>query len=210
VRPGDLAAEDKVAVCDTSPPLRLGHIGPPDIQSQQGFMSAHVVAWIPLEQDQYDGIRDWLSDLKTRHAGRMRPFPRMLRGDPNWGACIRDSHYTISPAYSKTVFRDPVTGITTYEQYFSCVGFVLACYREGAGVDLVADEDSGLIPLAGLPTIGRVFGRADAELIKSNRVALRLQTDGPWPIMFGGYVLHAMSGNTIELPYSPRFRDICF
>jgi hypothetical protein len=203
---GTLKFDAEANIFDMKPPLRLGHLRANGDRSEAGRVNAHVVGWIDLEPDQRDGIMDWLSNLKGRFAGRALPASN------SYGHFLEESHYSIHPPF-RVSMKEPTTGTAIYE-CFSCVGFVLACYQIGAGVELLVDADSGRLPLVGLSTIRRVYGETEARLVQRYAPQLRLKGTGPWPLVFPGYVLHSLSDSSIMAnmgqPHAPRFREIQF
>lgn len=207
----DLELDDKPPVCDMGPPLRLGEMLA-GAQSPQA-MKVEVVGWIdslPSDSDRMGRLFDWIANMRTRFAGRIPPIPSSPSG---WGPFIRDSHYVIYPAYKRQKVVDPQTGVSTLEYFFSCVGFIMACYSEGADINLVADPESGSVPLAGMTTISAVFGQAEAWIIQRQKKSLQIESNGPWPIIFGGYILHSLESyphREATQPHNPRFIEIKF
>jgi len=59
----------------------------------------------------------------------------------------------------------------------------------------------------GLPTIRKVLGRFEEEFVIAQSKSLRLETVGPWPIVFAGYVLHAM--NNWPMSYNQKSWIAC-
>lgn len=205
----DVQLNDRPPVCQMGPPVRLGRVGQPSIFG----MEVHAVAWIDdLSQDQRSGISDWIADMRTKFSGRSpRPPVKAAADDPAWGRFIRDAHYLIYPAFRVQQVSDGETGIVTYEYFFSCVGFVLSCYAQAAAIQLVAEEDSGKIPLAGIPTIRKVYGDCMADVLSNHLASFQLATSGPWPIVFCGYVLHSLAGYANRphgQPHYPRLAEI--
>jgi hypothetical protein len=164
----------EVYVFDMAPPLRFG---PP-----MGKMIAHAVGYLdPLEPDERNKIKLWLSELQT------------LGAKPG---------YHVLPATRST--PDPGTGRPQYRS-FSCAGFVATCYKEGVGVSLIVDEP--LLPEVERTLTEQIWERAHLHLPRERRnpllQRLGLLGPGPWRVLLPAYLLHALNRARSELPYGP-------
>jgi hypothetical protein len=92
-------------------------------------------------------------------------------------------------------------GVRLYRQ-FSCGGFILACYRDGAAITLIEVPPPVSWPKVSLDELVHAYGPEVHE-----RATLRsrfgLVGDGPWPILLAGYVIHAFDRPDQELRTSP-------
>lgn len=114
--------------------------------------------------------------------------------------------YVAHPPICEVV--DPDTG-RFMGRRFSCVGFVLWCYRQ-VGIELLAPFDSPAYPRFDLGHLTRVW----PELRNlAGRPGFLTQiglnpADAPWPVVVPGYVFHALNGGSLPFqPTSPAQTD---
>ena len=168
--------------------VRVFHMGPPLVagarsQAQAGqdpTCQCHVVGWLNLTADERDGIVDWLAEVDKEDR------PSGLLG--MWLS------YTVAPPER---WHPDENGGRLYRR-FSCGGFVLACYRDGAGIALIDMTSPTDWPEVSLDEIVRAYGprvRAKGELRKE----LGIPGEGPWPILLAGYVVQAFNRSDQEI-----------
>jgi hypothetical protein len=156
----------QVEVWHTFPPLVAG----PQTSERSGHeydrCKAHCLSYIEdLTQSEIDGITTKLEELDKQIA----PASKL-------------EQYSIEPPVDS--FRDEETGTKRYLR-FSCVGFVVECYKDA--VVLLSDDRSG-------------FPGIDREILlkayRANDKVLRrfgVKGDPPWRLAMPGYVLHSMN-----------------
>jgi hypothetical protein len=94
---------------------------------------------------------------------------------------------------------------------FSCAGFAFEAYK--AARILLLDTNS--LPAVDMATINLAYP-LQARLMESGRVSsesLGLEGNGPWPVLFCGYLFHALGreADLIRLqPYTPNANDQYF
>lgn len=164
----------------------VAHMAPP--LGLDDAIPAHVIGRIDvLTRGEQEAVETWLTDLQTK---------KRLPHD-----------YQIHPPFE--AIYDPATLILKRRR-MSCVGFILLCYREALGLDLL-DWTDGRFPLVDLTTLQGCY--SDCNL--STRILSRygLNGTGPWPVVMPGYLLHALSRylpNRRPGLYLPRTTDVEF
>jgi hypothetical protein len=108
------------------------------------------------------------------------------------------SHYVVHPPV--VWVRDRVTGRRRFRK-FSCVGFVLECYEEGAGIRLL-DCDSTAFPMVDLETLASAYN----DDVCNARLRERFGVVGPepWPIALAGYVMHSLNRSADDVRKGPH------
>jgi hypothetical protein len=165
------------------------HMGPPLVvgarsEAQTGGESrcpSHVVGWLGLANDERDGIIDWLAEVEKedRPSGSLRMW----------------LSYTVDPP---ECWRPDENGRRLYRR-FSCGGFVLACYRDGAGIELINVTAPIGWPEISFDEIVRAYGPRIRKVRESLRQDLGIPGEGPWPILLAGYVIHAFNRSNDEI-----------
>lgn len=178
----DLQYGDDVEVWHMAPPLVAGEEGLRQARSGSTTCTAHVVGTMRLSADDRDGIQTWLAEVDKERRPQ-QPY----------------RSYIVNPPVSWVV--DEQTGTRRYRR-FSCAGFVIESYREGAGISLLK-WDSNTLPPVGLDIIERQYGN---EIRQHGRLLLKwgIPGEGPWPVTFPGYLLHAMNRPDAEIRSSPH------
>lgn len=170
--------------------VEVWHMGPPLVAGPQSRAAAcheqcrcpsHLVAWADLTSEERDGMRHWLAEVDDE----MRPHLPHLQ-------------YIAHPPLEWVT--DEVTGIRRFRR-FSCSGFVISCYREGAGLNVLSQA----LPPVELPTLMQVYGSQHLSHVR-RRLGIGLLGTGPWQVVLPGYILHAFNRPTPVLrlyPYQP-------
>lgn len=198
---GILQASVSVQIGD---PVEVFHMGPPIVVGQAPelrepryveHMAAHVLAWLDdLSGEQVMRIEQWLEGVRVQLRNGVR------------------FRYRVLPAYEEELNEDRT--MVRYRR-FSCSGFVERCYRDGAGISLIVQEER--LPEVELDLIRRVWGPAGElppqvlDRVRRTMAEWGLKGSGPWRVLLPGYLLHAMScaAETV-LPYEPKVTDCEF
>lgn len=188
-----LAVESSLSFGNDAP---VWQMGPPLVVGEQSKQEAgvdddrckvHLVAYTDLELDDIAGMRTWLAEIDKERR------PQGLRGGIE--------QYTVHPPVIPVV--DEISRVVRYRR-FSCVGLILECYREGAGITLI-DWKCGELPDVTMDSIVAIYGenlRAKAMV----RDFWGIPGNGPWQVALAGYVLHSLDRPASEVragPHSP-------
>lgn len=178
----DVSAGDEVTVHHmTTQALRLE---PAPSSPGETRMSAHVIGWVGengLTRAQTDDVETWLERLQTLRREVVK--------------------YAVHPPYQ--VEKDAESRVVS--RRYSCAGFVVHCYFEGAQVALVEGVsgevfDDSRLPRIGVEDIVRIWpmpGLSVPRLL--GRVGLT--GEPPWPVLLPGYLLDACAGDCF--PHQP-------
>jgi hypothetical protein len=178
-----------IAVLDMGPPLHTSH--------SAGQICASCVGSAELTDDEVRKITNFVD----RHAGEHQTFlqltsRQLLRLAPQM--------YCIFP-HAEPFYEDD----QRYARMrFSCAGFVFEAYRT-AGIRLL---DVSALPATQMEDIKRGYP-SQTRLMESGKVSpesLGLEGNGPWPVLFCGYLFHALSREPDvirQLPYAPTAED---
>lgn len=149
---------------------------------EAGKCDVHVSGTIPLTLEDVEAFHDWRCEV-DKEPPPENPFRRyIVRPHSEW-------------------YRSPETNRRLYRR-FSCVGYVIECYRS-IGVDLVVTSEPDL-PEVDFDTLEKAYpdlSRIGARTKKTLGVA----GDGPWPIVMPGYVFHALAQATDDNPRPPAY-----
>lgn len=165
----NIQLNETVDVWQQSPPLV---VGPSSLQAgnNTSMCKAHLVAWLELNDDEYESMDDWLFEVDIEQ----RPSDKY-------------EQYFVHPHVIDQI--DGETGTRLYRR-FSCVGVVIECYR-GAAIELLnIDESIPEAELQGLCNVNPGVRRAD------NRERYGLSGTGPWKVILPGYIIHAFHNRT--------------
>ncbi|MCX7424172.1 MAG: hypothetical protein NTW96_00820 [Planctomycetia bacterium] len=171
-----LAEETKLSYGQSA---AVWHMRPP---LESGEHPVHVVGTTPLTLDDVESLHDWRNEV-DKEPPPDNPFRR----------------YIVRP-HSRS-YHAPETNRKLYQR-FSCVGYVIECYRS-IDVDLVVTSEPDL-PEVDSDTLEKVYpdlNRIGARM----REVLGIPGNGPWPILMPGYVFHALAQATEETPRPPAY-----
>jgi hypothetical protein len=164
----------------------VAHMAPP--LGLDDLIPAHVLGRIDvLTRDEQDSLEAWLADLQTK-----KRIPH---------------DYQIHPPYE--AIYDPVTLILKRRR-MSCVGFILLCYMEALGLDLL-DRTDGEFPRIDIATLQSCF--PDLSLTRRLLGRYGVTGNGPWPVVMPGYLMHALARFKSALrptAYLPQTSDVEF
>ncbi len=168
------------------------HMGPPLVAGERSRGQAredptcpsHVAGWINLTADEREGVIDWLAEVDKENR------PGGLVG--TWRT------YVVDPP---ECWHEDEKRVRLYRR-FSCGGFVLACYRDGAGIALIETPPTAAWPEVSLDQIVRAYGPEVRGREKLRR-GLGLPGDGLWSVLLAGYVIHAFDRGDREMRTSP-------
>ena len=163
--------EPNVEVWHMQPPLLVGHASAAAANMDAVCPVVHVVGAIDLDADDCESIKTWLAIVETEK----RPYGRIgnLR------------QYVVKPHVDWE--RAKETNQPLYRK-FSCAGFVVECYREAVGIDLVSLPEI-TSPEVDLTMVLGAYPDADRE---SLRERFGIRGTGPWKILLAGYLFHSL------------------
>ncbi|NQV26715.1 MAG: hypothetical protein HQ518_20375 [Rhodopirellula sp.] len=185
--PTEVTGGAAVAVYESAPPV----FASPD--SAERLANAHVVSDLALRTSESEAMTNWLARVATEN----RSFAPIFQ------------QYKIKPHMEWVRASETNRRI---RRRFSCAGFVLEAYR-AAEIQLVhpnvpfpaaSDEQlkhaySNLFDLeAANPQVRKRIGFID-------RADLGLTGDGPWSVLLPGYLFHAGSKATADIPRPAPF-----
>jgi hypothetical protein len=177
---------------------KVWHMGPPLLAGEQSLRKAghaapsvckvHVAGHAgPLSDDQKEHLATFLAEVDAE--------------DRDYSGLGVFRQYVVSPSVKEVRARE--NGMLLYRR-FSCVGFVLACYRR-IGIVLV-NEDGPSLPDVDIDTLAAVYGDVVRNEGFRARYDLGIGGRGPWQILLPGYLLHALNRPAHEIrrgPYHP-------
>ncbi len=170
-------AAPNIAVIDMGPPLPSGRL-----------MHAEVIGSVGLTADEQQKIRTFID----RHANEHKAVKTLglLRSNIGQGYCICPHAIALTEADGRYT-----------RMRFSCAGFVFEAYRF-ANIHLI---DEHRLPAVDLSMIQEAYPVLSPFLNRPVvRDALGLSGDGPWPIMFCGYLFHALDRSSQQIRQTPR------
>lgn len=161
-------------------PVEVIHVRPPYESGAQ--MDAHVFGEC-LNESERDEALDWCDRMETELHGSF------------W------RQYVLHPPFSKPERRnDDPDKIRTWR--FSCVGFVMALYAEGAGLCLAVDL--GALPQVSAEKIGTIYGEDVLRLVRKNPGRFGLSDDeSGWKFVLPGYLFHSLARSGGEIRSEP-------
>jgi hypothetical protein len=143
-----------------------------------------------LEEGEIAGMQSWIERL----ARRVPPLPATDGWRNQYIA-----HYVLYP-HTRAEGIDETTGTPRYWR-LSCVGLVLECYFQGAGIQLL-DWNSPHFPRISLSELIAIYTDRDI-LATANREALGLSGSGPWPIALPGYLFYSLQRCAQQIRQTP-------
>lgn len=174
--------------------IPVWHMGPPLIAGERSLTnraakgrdmlpSVDLVGHIELDQEEIEGIFTWLDLLDKEQQRPDKPT----------------AHYCVSPPFKW------VTGENQKPLYrqFSCIGFVMDCYRS-IEINLIDDSETQQLPGVDLELVLEAYPRASDA---TERAEYGLSGPGPWKIILPGYVFHSLNRDfdTVRnTPYIPQ------
>jgi hypothetical protein len=172
----------EIPVWEMGPPLVAGSIGL--AKSGPTTCVVHIVGHIDLDAEDVEGIETWLVDVDKE----ARPY----------GKYSNLRHYVAHPAVD---WRKAENGLPLY-RIFSCVGFILECYRS-VNIQLIDTSCSTSLPELDLATLEQAFDAG--QLDERTRSSIGLKGPGPWRILLPGYVIHSLKRSSEEIRTQPHF-----
>lgn len=186
-----------VVGCDSVPGF-IGHVGLATIQGTHGPVSiaaanmgpplqigsqfrVDAVGRASLNADEILRIKTFIDRHELEHRSAL---PFTLKNAPRY--------YCILP-HAAPLRDDNDLVIRTR---FSCAGFVYEAYKY-AGIILL---DENTVPKIGLDRIKLAYPEFATFLDRPQaRASLGIVGDGPWPVMFCGYLFHALNRDAAEI-----------
>lgn len=179
--------------CDN---ILVWHIGPPLVAGAKTSVAApekgrktniHLVGFVHLDADDIEGIETWLSDVDKEDRPPGSSMSELL------------AQYRVSPPI---YWVQSENGTPLYRQY-SCVGFVMDCYRS-IGINLIDDSRNENLPEVTIDIVVAAYGQIARK--ESFRNQFGIPGPGPWRIVLAGYIFHSLNrdSDTIrQTPYDP-------
>ena len=170
----DLSAGSDAIAVHMRPPLARGKT-----------IVVHVAGRVPLTNNEIKVIAAWTEEIADEYDANE------VSGAGGWRR-----QYIIHPPWEDE--RDPITRVRRYRRY-SCAGFVLDAYLQ-VEIELL-ETDPDRLPEVDRQTIDAAYPQAvgNPKLLAE----FGLQNVGPWRIVLGGYVLHALDRPTEDIRNSP-------
>jgi hypothetical protein len=175
---------------NTGTPIEVVEMGPP---LRRSASQQRLDAWgaVPLTVDEQLAIGVFIDERVDEHAAaRLRP----------------DEQYVVRP---HTTARRSADGTVIY-WLFNCVGFAIEAMK-ASGLNVIVTDESQL-PLVSLTTLESQYPDL-ARLSERMRGRLGIPGSGPWNVMLGGYLLHALNRTSSEIraqAYAPVSGDEMF
>ncbi len=166
-----------------------------------GTTQAHVFGHLQnFRRSETHAIKTWLTKVERQVRQFHRPITRESLPE------LIKLQYVVSPPFDWV--KDSVTGDFMYRR-FSCAGFVLACYDEGAGIVLL-DWQADDFPEVDLDTLNMAYGNIE-ELGSEDRTRIGIPEEGPWPraIVLAGYIVHSLNRPDEVIRSEPYIPDSC-
>ena len=179
------------------------HIGPPLVAGTRTTAAAvehsrrttiHLVGFLDLDADDIEGIETWLADVDNEERPPVTSPIDML------------AQYRVSPA----IYWVPAENDTALYRQFSCVGFVMDCYRF-IGINLIDDSCAENLPEVTLDIVVAAYGPRARRV--DYREKFGIPGPGPWRIVLAGYLFHSLNRDmnvirhTAHVPNSIAERD---
>ncbi len=169
------------------------HIGPPLVAGPQTTAAAaekgrktsiHIVGFVNLDADDIEGIETWLSDVDKED--------RPLKGS------LTDvlAQYRVSPP----IYWVMAENHTPLYRQFSCVGFVMDCYRAIA-INLIDDAQLDRFPDVTIDQVVAAYGPTVQRDEFRNKLGIPGQ--GPWKIVLAGYLFHSLNRDNTVIRHTP-------
>jgi hypothetical protein len=178
---GDLRyAERDVLVYHMGPPLVAGDFSATDAGESSSTCTVHLLGEVDLDEDDLEGIETWLAEVEKEER------PHSL-----------EKQYVVNPPM---VWEKAENEARLYRR-FSCVGFVLECYRF-VRINLIDDAISENLPEIDLDTLAQVYG--PIVQTERRRDKMGITGNGPWRIALAGYIIHAMDRDSLEIRKTPH------
>lgn len=175
----------QVAVLDMRPPLHAG--------DRTGRVAASAAGSAQLTDDEVQKIKNFVD----RHASEHQAFLQLTQSQ--W-LRLAPQMYCICP-HAVPFYEDDGRYV---RMRFSCAGFVFEAYKRARIVLL----DTNALPAVDMAAIKSAD--PDQALLMErgivSRESLGLEGNGPWPVLFCGYLFHALGRDTDVIrqqPYTP-------
>lgn len=154
-----------------------------DLRDSFGVPASHMVPPIEASGEIRADLIGELNDLSVGEVNRMGLWLEEKVGD----CSPRGLRAYIAVPHFCDGVKDEVTGVPRGSR-FSCIGFVIECYRYGTRSDLISTEESDL-PQVPRPEIDFIYG----EYAEPLRKYIGIGGGGPFPIVLPGYFFHALN-----------------
>lgn len=178
--------------------ILVWHIGPPLVAGTKTTVAApekgrktniHLVGFVHLDADDIEGIETWLTDVDKEDRPPGSSISELL------------AQYRVSPP----VYWVPSENGTPLYRQFSCVGFVMDCYRS-IGINLIDDSRDENLPEVTLDMVVATYG----PIVKRYKDQVGIPGTGPWRIVLAGYIFHSLNRDSDAIrrtPFTPAGID---
>lgn len=180
-----LFGADKVLVWHIGPPLVAGTKTTAAAAERSRKTTIHIVGFLNLDADDIEGIETWLTDVdkEDRPTGPSRTEIR--------------AQYRVSPP----IYWVRAENDTPLYRQFSCVGFVMDCYRF-IGINLIDDSLAENLPEVTLDMVVAAYGPSARK--EDDRERFGIPGPGPWRIVLAGYLFHSLNRDTDVIRRTPH------
>lgn len=171
------------------------HMGPPlitgartsagRVRERLRRMTVHIAGYVELTPDEVEGIVTWLADVDQED--------RPLDLSPE----TRQAQYIVAPHVR---WHTAENGMPLYRR-FSCVGYVIECYRS-VQINLIDDSLPGNLPEVSLDIIIEAYGQDATD--EERRTTIGIPGPGPWRIILAGYVFHSLNRPSEAIRQTPH------
>jgi hypothetical protein len=220
----DVVSGQEVPVHHMGPPLTSLVPSPtdsednPELAVEGNFsrdqLKVHVAAWLgDLDDDDRQGMRRWYRQVCALFPTTLCPkWPSIRRGvEPVLAEFFAQCHYVADPPFR--IESDPVSRADK-AHWYSCAGFVIACYESAPVHLLLIDRLTPDFPKIDKDTVKEIFIPPGLTFTEEIAKAINLLGDGPWPVVMPGYVIRAFLNRSDKVvrtvPYSPKRDDTRF
>jgi hypothetical protein len=175
---------DNVLVWHMGPPLVAGTKTIADLAALPELIkerikrtTVHIVGYLDLDLDDIEGIETWLAEVDKEERPMSSSSEEII------------AQYRVSPAVHWVLAEND----TPLYRQFSCIGFVIECYRF-ISINLIDDSSTENLPEVALDKIVAAYGpRANRE---DFRKKIGIPGPGPWRILLAGYLFHSLDRDT--------------
>jgi len=172
-----LFGTDNVLVWHIGPPLVAGTKTTAAAAEKNRKTTIHIVGFLNLDADDIEGIETWLTDVDKEDRPPGLSLTEIL------------AQYRVSPPIHWVRAEND----TPLYRQFSCVGFVLDCYRF-IGINLIDDSRAENLPEVTIDMVVAAYGPVARK--EDYREKFGIPGTGPWRIVLAGYLFHSLNRDT--------------
>jgi hypothetical protein len=179
----DVRHNAAIPVWHMGPPLVAGEVSSAAVGITGATCAAHLAGTVSLDAQDIEGIETWLAevDKEDRPSGRRHLLKQYIAHPPmGWRTAENASR----------LYR-----------VFSCVGFVLECYKS-INIHIIDGSCSESLPEIDLETLKEAYGHHVGE--DKYRTELGLDGNGPWRVLLPGYLFHSLERSSEVIRAQPH------